>query len=102
MAACLDAIRLALREGRLADLAPLAEALEAALDGPGEVAAGGLDRLRRQACANQDLLSSAAQGVRAARRRLAEIRAIDAGFVAYGPSGARDGTRGPEALTRRF
>jgi hypothetical protein len=98
----LDAIHAALRDGRLGDLAPQTQALEVLLAEVGPLDAADLHRLRAKAARNQTTLVAAARGIRAAGRRLAEIRAVRDGFLAYGPAGGRDGTAGPGSLTRRF
>jgi hypothetical protein len=103
LARALEDLHLLVRRGRLTELGGAAEALESALAGAGPVDRAGLERLQRLARRNAESLSAAARGVRAARRRLAEIRAIGAGFVAYEPDGRRDEPAGtPGRLTRRF
>lgn len=98
---CLKEVGSALRQGRLGDLENLTASLEAALADTGPIAPESLLRIRHQAVRNAALLQAAARGVRAARRRIAEIRAIGEGFVSYGPTGERDEASGPGILTQR-
>ncbi len=97
----LDALYEAIRHGRLDVLQGASDRLTAAVAdlGPEDVAR--LERIRRKAARNEAGLLAAARGVRAARRRLAEIAAMDAGFLAYGPDGKRDATV-PSHLTQRL
>lgn len=99
---CLNAVGSALRQGRLGDLENLTDKLEAAMSDAAPIASESLLRIRRQAERNVALLQAAARGVRAARRRIAEIRAIGDGFVSYGPTGERDEASGPGILVQRI
>jgi hypothetical protein len=98
----LDSIHAALRAGRLCDLAVLTRALEESLGAADRFGATDLGRLRAKAARNAAALAAAGRGVRAAGRRLAEIRAVRDGFLAYGPTGERDETGGPGELAKRF
>jgi hypothetical protein len=97
----LDALYDAIRHGRLDVLQGATDRLSVAVAHLGPDDAGRLERIRRKAARNEAGLLAAARGVRAARRRLAEIAAMDAGFLAYGPDGKRDGN-GPSHLTQRL
>ena len=98
----LDAVHGALREGRLSGLATLSDALETALAAAAAPDRAALEQLAIKARRNARALEAAARGVRAAQRRLAEIGSVQQGFVAYGPSGARDEACVPTQLARRF
>ncbi len=90
ISARLDEIRNLLRQGRLAELAPVTDALERAIAAADPIAPEGLRRLGDTARRTATALAAAARGVRAAHRRLAEIRAIGEGFVSYDAAGRRD------------
>jgi hypothetical protein len=98
----LDAIHAALRAGHLHDLGALTQALEATMSEVEHIDALALTRVRSKAARNASALIAAGSGVRSAVRRLAEIRAVQDGFVSYGPAGARDETATPRQLTQRF
>ncbi len=91
----LDRMQAALRSGRIAELPECAAALDASLGavrqaGGGAIHPDDLERLRARALRTAATLGAAALGIRAARRRLAEIRAIADGFSSYDPTGRRD------------
>ncbi len=91
LAQLLAATRKALLAGDLAALPPLSEAVEAALEGGwpnGAVADADAAALHAQARENARLLEAAMRGVKAARRRLAEISA-SRDLVTYDASGQR-------------
>jgi hypothetical protein len=99
----LDRIHDMIRTGRLDGLAEATSAVEAGLARLEPVDEAGLDLLRQRASRNAACLDSAARGVRAARRRLAEIRAMDSGLATYGDKGRRDELPLPPVhLTQRF
>lgn len=98
----LDAIHAALRAGRLRDLEGLTQALQATLADMQPLDAATLKRLQSKAARNASALVAAGRGVRAAARRLAEIRAVQDGFVSYGPAGERDESTGRWQLAQRF
>jgi hypothetical protein len=99
----LDRLQSALRRGALSDLPEIAASLEAELDGTGDLDAGALEAVRQKALRNAACLEAAARGVRAARRRLAEIRSMDAGFLSYDPAGRRDEAgAAPAVLAQRL
>jgi hypothetical protein len=102
ISARLDEIRNLLRQGRLTELAPVTDALERAIAAADPIAPEGLRRLGDTARRTATALAAAARGVRAAHRRLAEIRAIGEGFVSYDAAGRRDDTSAQAGrLTRR-
>lgn len=89
----LDAERGVIRNGDLEGISRMADLKEALLR---DVAAtpdlprAQLDRLRMKADRNQQLLQAAAQGVRAAMRRLDAIRRAQKPLNTYGPNGLRE------------
>ena len=61
------------------------------------------DRLRAKAARNAACLQAAARGVRAARRRMTEIRAVQDGLATYDGQGKRlDLAQNGGKLTQRF
>lgn len=71
----------------LARLAPQLEAALAALPGSQDPAL--MQRLKRKAEENAQLLDAARRGLRAARRRLEETRRVGAGLQTYDGTGRR-------------
>jgi len=99
----LDRVHDAVLSGRLDGLAAATTAMEAGLARIESVGLADLELLGRKAQRNADCLDAAARGVRAARRRLAEIRAIDGGLAIYDDKGRRDELPAPSVhLTQRF
>ena len=103
LSAELDRVYQVLRSGKLEGLAAATQALEAELARLDPADAVGLDLLRHKAQRNAACLDAAARGVRAARRRLAEIRTIESGLGTYDDKGRRDELPGlPIRLTQRL
>ena len=103
LSAELDRVYQVLRSGKLEGLAAATQALEAELARLDPADAAGLDLLRHKAQRNAACLDAAARGVRAARRRLAEIRTIESGLGTYDDKGRRDELPGlPIRLTQRL
>jgi hypothetical protein len=90
LSAELDRLYHTLRSGKLDGLATATQALEAELARLEPMDTAGLDLLRQKAQRHAACLDAAARGVRAARRRLAEIRTIDSGLGTYDDKGRRD------------
>jgi hypothetical protein len=90
LSAELDRLYHTLRSGKLDGLAAATQALEAELARLEPMDTAGLDLLRQKAQRNAACLDAAARGVRAARRRLAEIRTIESGLGTYDDKGRRD------------
>jgi hypothetical protein len=90
LSAELDRVYHLLRSGRLEGLAAATQALEAELARLDPMDAAGLDLLRDKAQRNAACLDAAARGVRAARRRLTEIRTMESGLGTYDDKGRRD------------
>ena len=103
LSAELDRVYHLLRSGKLEGLAAATQALEAELARLDPVDAAGLEMLRHKARRNAACLDAAARGVRAARRRLAEIRTIESGLGTYDDKGRRDEVPGLSIrLTQRL
>jgi aspartate/methionine/tyrosine aminotransferase len=86
----------ALRHGELAAIGPLAEQTNAALgDLDGETDGARIEALRDKAKKNALALEAASRGVRAARRRLAEIVAARSGVQTYDNAGRTQRVGGP-------
>ena len=103
LSAELDRVYLLLRSGKLEGLAAATQALEAELARLDPMDAAGLELLRHKAQRNAACLDAAARGVRAARRRLAEIRTIESGLGTYDDKGRRDELPGVSVrLTQRL
>ncbi|MCE2738834.1 MAG: hypothetical protein LW703_10790 [Rhodobacter sp.] len=86
----LDRVYHVLRSGKLEGLAAASQALETELAQLDPADGAGLDLLRHKAQRNAACLEAAARGVRAARRRLTEIRMIESGSGTYDDKGRRD------------
>jgi hypothetical protein len=99
----LDQTYEALRGANFAILPSLAALLEEALikgaDGLGE---GDLRVIRQKADRNAVMLLAAQRGIRAARRRVAEIRTASSGLVTYDRSGKRAEVSDARTLAQRF
>ena len=103
LSAELDRVYHLLRSGRLEGLADATQALEAELARLDPTEAAGLYLLRHKAQRNAVCLDAAARGVRAARRRLTEIRTMESGLGTYDDKGRRDELPGLSIrLTQRF
>lgn len=105
--ASLDRIHDLIRAGDLAGLAEAAAELESRIASVEQGAAGvspaELERIRLKSARNAACLEAAARGIRAARRRVAEVRAAASGAGAYDAQGQRvDGSADALRLARRF
>jgi len=100
----LDRMHAAVLAGNLSDLATVAPELEAALAGLATLDERALaERLRRKAARNATCLQAAARGLRAARRRIAEIRSARDGLQTYDGHGKRtELPQGRGRLAQRF
>lgn len=86
----LDRAQAALRRGAFDELPALSAAIEAELAvGMPRLAPGTAAGLRARAERNAQCLDAAGRGLRAAARRVAEIRAIRQGLATYGAGGRR-------------
>lgn len=109
METLLDRVHAALTAADYGQLAALTADMEAELaraeaghDAAGLSEMSGLARVRDRARRNAICLLAAQRGFRAARRRVAEIRAAQSGMVTYDPTGLRCAPTAHGALTQRF
>lgn len=99
----LDAVHAALLRGDLAALPALADSVERALAAVAASDPVTAARLRAKARRNGHLLDAAARGLRAAQRRLDEVRGAAQGRVATYDGAGRRQTLSPEGrLAGRF
>ena len=89
LAHALDRVRDAVVAGDLGKLGPLTETIERLLQNVDGLTEADLALIRSKANRNSTTLGAAMQGVRAARRRLAELREASTGHRTYGPGGQR-------------
>lgn len=89
LAGTLDAIRAALREGNYAALSELAAELDAQTEGAATMPAAELRLLRQRATETAACLVAARNGIRAARRRVAEVTGGPAALSTYDREGRR-------------
>lgn len=85
----LDFVRAALLSGNFGQLAALTQDIEVLLSNTHHLTADQLATIRAKASRNTANLTAAMQGVRAAQRRLSDLREASTGHRTYGPSGAR-------------
>lgn len=98
----LDQMHVAILAGDFATLVPLVPQLEAALTGLNRPDQALLQRISGKAARNAACLLAAGRGVRAALRRLGEVRQNAAGLVTYDGAGKRAEYGGPGQMARRF
>ncbi len=98
----LDQIHTAILAGDFSALGPMALALERGLTNLTATNPALLQRISRKSARNAACLKAAGDGVRAARRRLAELRQIAAGLVTYDGQGKRPAFDKPGHMTRRL
>lgn len=90
-AVLLDDIHAALIRHDYPALAPLGRALEAELDAPSTpLDARGIELIRKRATRNAQVLSATSRGIKAALRRLADVRQVARGMVTYDRSGRHE------------
>ena len=87
---------------RLADLAPEKQALAEALARQPRPAGSDVTGLATQARRNQVLLDAAADGLRAALRRVTELRNLHRGRGTYGAGGLRPDSADSTGVERRY
>ncbi|MEO8240665.1 MAG: hypothetical protein ABI832_00060 [bacterium] len=86
----LDQVYVALLQSNYGDLGDLADRLERELQAPsGPMTEVALRIIQRKAERNAACLLAAQRGIKAARRRLADIRQTASGLVTYDRSGRR-------------
>lgn len=99
----LDDMRAAILAGDLAALAPLGEAAEQMLRDPPHPTGQEAARLRAKAEQNMACLEAAGRGVRAAQRRIAEVRAAASGRLAtYDAQGHKAESPAAATLVQRI
>jgi hypothetical protein len=102
MSGVLDDVHAAIRRGDLSQLARLTARMEAAEDGLRHASPGELAQIRARAERNMRTLTAARRGLRAARRRIAEVLAAARGLVTYDRQGQRVEETDARNLARRF
>jgi len=103
MASLLDQAHAALTRADYARLAGLTEAIEAELARLEHTRdRQALARVQKRAARNAACLLAAQRGLRAARRRVEEIRRARLGLVTYGPTGSRTEPHRHGLLTKRY
>lgn len=98
----LEDVQRSLRAGDLAALPRLAEAMEAAEDQARQASAEELLRIRQLAERNARTLLAARRGIKAARRRVAEVVSAARGLVTYDRQGHRVEENEQKTLAKRF
>lgn len=98
----LDQMHVAILVADFGTLAQLTPPLETALAGLRQPDQALLQRISRKAARNATCLQAAGRGVRAALRRLTEVRQNAAGLVTYDGAGKRAEYGGPGQMARRF
>jgi ElaB/YqjD/DUF883 family membrane-anchored ribosome-binding protein len=102
LAATLDQVRARVLAGAITELAPLTERIEQLLANAGGLSASEAAIIRTKGRQNALALQAAMQGVRAAQRRMAELREAVTGHRTYGPKGERSVVSGmPSTLRQR-
>lgn len=85
----LDDVYAAIMAGHIDDLAGITETISAGLTNVGRLTASQLRNLQKQAARNAICLEAAMKGVRAAQRRVAELRTANTGHITYNQKGER-------------
>ncbi|MGV8988544.1 MAG: hypothetical protein ACOH2H_19940 [Cypionkella sp.] len=102
-AVLLDEVHAVLLRQEYDGLAKLAEALEHELDHPSRTLdTAALAIIRRKADRNAATLIAVQRGIRAAVRRITEIRSASSGLVTYDLGGRREEKSGGHDLTARY
>lgn len=97
----LDAVHAALISGNLNDLGPMADRIGQAASHLSALNAAQLRLIHTKAARNALCLQSALKGIRAAQRRLAELRAASTGHVTYDNKGQRANLGGDTGTLRQ-
>jgi hypothetical protein len=85
----LDAVHTAILAGRIDDLGPLADRISAGSSDLSAASESQMRRIHSMAARNAVCLQAAMKGIRAAQRRLAELRAATSGHATYDQNGQR-------------
>jgi hypothetical protein len=97
----LDDTHAALLQGDLAAIGPASVRMEGLIDQLRTCPADTLALIRTKAARNAAVLQAAAQGVRAAHRRLSDLQEAASGHRTYGRDGHRSTMTGPAAILRQ-
>ena len=89
LARVLDLVRDTVLHGDLNQLSPLTEQIGHLLGNATQMPESEMAMIRAKANQNLTTLNAAIQGVRAAQRRLTELREASTGHRTYGPGGGR-------------
>lgn len=98
----LDQVYDAMLRSDYAALPALGARLEAVLQGAAPLTEGELQLIHRKADRNGAVLLAAQRGIKAARRRLADVRAASGSLVTYDRSGRRAEHSDSRNLAQRF
>jgi hypothetical protein len=98
----MDEVHRSLRKGEFGDLERLTAAMEAAEADLYRASPEEIRRLRRLAERNARTLIAARHGIKAARRRIAEVMAAARGLVTYDRAGHRVEESDARTLAKRF
>lgn len=99
----MDAMHAAILAADFDQLAAISPRLDTALDNlPKPLDEKSLHRLHRKAARNASCAAAAAKGVRAAIRRLNDVKQNAAGLVTYDENGQRTTHDGQRALQQRY
>jgi hypothetical protein len=101
LATTLDEVRDALIAGSLDQLPQLTREIERLLQGADRLSEADMTVIRTKATRNTATLNAAMQGVRAAQRRLADLREAATGHRTYGPRGQRSAVANPFSTLRQ-
>lgn len=100
--AVLDQMHTTILQADYAAMDPLVAELELALVEIGQPDQALLQQISRKAMRNAACLQAAGRGIRAALRRVAEVRQTASGLVTYDDTGKRADLRSQGHLTRRI
>jgi ElaB/YqjD/DUF883 family membrane-anchored ribosome-binding protein len=101
IATTLDLVRARVLSGAIADLAPLTDRIELLLANLDGLTVAEAEIIRSKANQNTRALAAAMQGVRAAQRRMADLREAATGHRTYGPKGERSAVSGISPTLRQ-
>jgi ElaB/YqjD/DUF883 family membrane-anchored ribosome-binding protein len=97
----LDLLGDAVLTGQFDDLSSLAREIEGLLRQVAGLSAAEAAMIRAKASRNVTVLGAAMQGVRAAQRRLSDLREASTGHRTYGPAGQRSAIAAAPATIRQ-
>ncbi|MGL4309456.1 MAG: hypothetical protein ACRCSU_03130 [Paracoccaceae bacterium] len=97
----LDAVHAAILAGRIDDLGPLTETITETSANLTAATEPQIRLIQNLAARNAICLQSAMKGIRAAQRRVAELRAASTGHATYDRNGARASLGGADGTLRQ-